>query len=73
MDKYTRNLFGDTCPYTSLPCNMACEVEWCSRICFEKRGNLWNYKGREWLRNKNGEILKRSNPECKWKPVKGGK
>ena len=20
MDKYTRNLFGETCPYTALPC-----------------------------------------------------
>lgn len=50
------------------PCGRRCEVEWCSRRCFEKRGQMWDYHKNQWMRNVKGEIIKQLHPECDWEP-----
>ena len=48
MDEYTRNLFGDTCPYTALPCkyrDLDCkdcgvEIEECKDLKNKIKGEL---------------------------------
>lgn len=49
------------------PCNRHCDVEWCSRICFERRGYMWNYNGHGWLRDDNGNKMI-GKAECDWVP-----
>ena len=49
-------------------CSRVCEYEFGSLRCFEKRGYMYDYQKRRWLRNIKGEIIKMNNPECDWKP-----
>lgn len=50
------------------PCGRPCDVEWCSKECFLKRGRVWNTKDGGWVRNSQGEALKCKNRECDWEP-----
>ena len=50
------------------PCGRPCDVEWCSKKCFIKRGNIWNTQDGGWARNSQGEILRTKNRECDWEP-----
>lgn len=49
------------------PCDRHCDVEWCSRICFERRGYMWNYNGHGWLKDDNGNKMI-GKAECDWMP-----
>ena len=49
------------------PCNRHCDVEWCSKTCFERRGHMWNYSGYGWLRDNEGNLLI-GRSECDWMP-----
>ena len=53
------------------PCNRRCEYKWCSIGCFEKRGQMYNFCERKWVRDENGKILigKRT---CDWEPKEKG-
>ena len=46
------------------PCGRPCDVEWCSKECFLKRGRVWNPKDGGWARDSQGETLKCKNREC---------
>lgn len=46
------------------PCERPCDVEWCSKECFIRRGNIWNTQDGGWVRNSQGEILRTQNREC---------
>lgn len=50
------------------PCNRMCDVEWCSKICFERRGYIWDKCKREWVKDIHGKCLISSTVECDYKP-----
>ena len=50
------------------PCGRPCDVEWCSKECFLKRGRIWNTKDGGWARDSQGETLKCKERECDYEP-----
>lgn len=50
------------------PCGRPCDVEWCSKECFLKRGRVWNTKDGGWARDSQGETLKCKDRECDYEP-----
>lgn len=45
-------------------CKRYCDVEWCSRICFERRGQIWDKTEHKWVRNVDGTILVSDHKSC---------
>lgn len=45
-------------------CNRYCDVEWCSKICFERRGQIWDKTEHKWVRNEDGTILVSNRKSC---------
>lgn len=62
----------DNVPHKELrtPCNRMCEVEWCSKVCYEKRGYMWDKYSRGWIRDKQDKCLIRDKKDCDWEPKK---
>ena len=54
--------------YPIRDCGRRCEFEFCSRLCFEKRGNVWDYSNNQWIRDEAGQIVKMTNPQCDYIP-----
>lgn len=50
------------------PCERECECEWCSMICFLKRGYIWDKKEHSWVYDSNGQALRSKTRECNWEP-----
>ena len=50
------------------PCERHCECEWCSLMCFEKRGQFFDRVNRDWIRDSQGNILTSKNRVCDWEP-----
>ena len=50
------------------PCKRPCDVEWCSKICFIRRGYMWNYGDWGWIKGKDGKPLVSKNKSCDWTP-----
>ena len=49
------------------PCNRMCDVEWCSKVCFERRGYIWDKFKREWAKDNAGNCLISNHCECDYK------
>lgn len=49
----------------SQPC-ASCDVEWCSIVCFERRGYMWD-RARRFVKNADGKNLRKKleDRECK--------
>ena len=45
-------------------CNRFCDVEWCSKICFERRGAVWDKSEHRWLRNEDGTLMFSGHRAC---------
>lgn len=45
-------------------CNRFCDVEYCSRICLERRGQIWDASKHKWLRNEDGSIMFSGHRGC---------
>lgn len=50
------------------PCNRLCDCEWGSKVCFLKRGYIWNYPLHKWCRDENGVALRTLDKDCEWEP-----
>ena len=51
-----------------IPCDRFCDVEWCSMVCFKRRGYIWDKTQHSWIYDKNGKALRTKNRECDWEP-----
>jgi hypothetical protein len=45
-------------------CNRFCDVEYCSKICFERRGQIWDKTEHKWVRNEDGTIMFSGHRSC---------
>lgn len=45
-------------------CRRFCDVEYCSRICFERRGQIWDKTEHKWVRNEDGTIMCSGRRSC---------
>lgn len=52
------------------PCERRCKVEWGSKTCFERRGQIWNWNDHKWVRDENGQPVI-GKKTCDWEPGKG--
>lgn len=50
------------------PCDRMCDCEWGSKRCFEKRGYMWNWHDRKWIRDDDGQCKIKEARECDWQP-----
>lgn len=55
------------------PCDRHCECEWCSLMCFEKRGYLYNRAAHDWIMGADGKPVIRDKKSCDWQPQDRGK
>ena len=53
---------------TQQPCGMPCDVEWCSKECFLKRGRIWNHETGGWVRDAQGNTKRLEDRECDYEP-----
>ena len=51
-----------------MPCERHCDVEWCSMMCFKRRGYIWNKSQHSWVYDETGKALRTKNRECDWEP-----
>ena len=52
------------------PCERRCKVEWGSKTCFERRGQIWDWNDHKWVRDENGQPVI-GKKTCDWEPGKG--
>lgn len=52
------------------PCERICDVEWCSMICFLRRGYIWDKSQHSFLYDEHGMALRTGKKECDWDPHK---
>lgn len=52
-----------------IPCNRPCNVEWCSMVCFKRRGYIWDKAAHSWVYGENGIALRTKARECDWEPT----
>ena len=51
------------------PCGRLCDIEWCSIICFERRGQIYDRVHKEWLKDENGKpLIRKVQKICDWTP-----
>ena len=50
------------------PCDRYCDVEWCSMVCFKRRGYIWDKTQHSWVCGDNGKAMRAKNRECDWEP-----
>ena len=48
------------------PCDRHCDCEWCSMVCFKRRGYIWDKTQHSWVYDQNGKALRTKNRECDW-------
>lgn len=48
------------------PCNRECDVEWCSKTCFEKQGYVWDWRAHSWVYGEDGKPLISAGRVCDW-------
>lgn len=48
------------------PCNRLCDCVWGSKVCFIKRGYIWNYALHQWSRDENGKCHRTLNKDCNY-------
>ena len=51
-------------PAKRSPCNRICDCEWGSKMCFIKRGYIWNYPLGRWSRDEKGNCHRTANRDC---------
>lgn len=49
-----------------MPCERHCDCEWCSFLCFLRRGYIWDRSQHDWCRNEKGEALRTNTRFCDW-------
>lgn len=49
-------------------CGYVCDVEWCSMVCFKRRGYIWDKKAHSWVYGSDGKALRTKTRECDWDP-----
>ena len=52
------------------PCERICDVEWCSMICFLRRGYIWDKSQHSFVYDENGIACRTVKRECDWDPEK---
>lgn len=51
------------------PCDRYCDCEWCSMVCFKRRGYIWDKAQHSFLHSKEtGLALRTKKRECDWDP-----
>lgn len=56
--------FNDTDYPYRFQCMTNCDVEWCSLICFERRGAIYDRVERKFCRDEHGNLLKANHRTC---------
>lgn len=67
--EYLKSYIEDQNPVRH-PCERRCKVEWGSKTCFERRGQIWNWNDHKWVRDENGQPVI-GKKTCDWEPGKG--
>lgn len=52
--------------FLRIPCERFCDVEWCSMVCFKRRGYIWDANAHSWVYGPDGIALRLKNRECDW-------
>lgn len=47
-------------------CDRICDVEWCSMVCFLRRGYIWDKSKHSFCYDKNGIALRTKERLCDW-------
>lgn len=49
-----------------IPCERYCDVEWCSFVCFQRRGYIWDKNQHSWIYDEKGKAVRTKKRECDW-------
>lgn len=53
-----------------IPCERYCDCEWCSMVCFKRRGYIWDKTQHCFLHGEDGLALRTKKRECDWETGK---
>lgn len=48
------------------PCDRYCDCEWCSMVCFKRRGYIWDETQHSFLHGEDGYALRTKKRACDW-------
>ena len=50
------------------PCDRYCDCEWCSMMCFIKRGYIWDKTAHSFVYGEDGKAMRTKKRACDWNP-----
>jgi hypothetical protein len=50
------------------PCDRYCDCEWCSMMCFIKRGYIWDRTAHSFVYGEDGRAMRTKKRACDWNP-----